>query len=119
MGDYNYIIWLDIKFVLYMYLRNKYCVGVVIIGGGPLQEFVRPWQFQVTRGNHFLIDLVDLINATEVEANVQLERLLLIYYRTNFWGIRCKQGVDQFLQIITGLWRHGINYKAHVTRSYS
>lgn len=69
--DYNYIIWHDISFVLYLtYLRNKYCVSVVIVGGRPFQQFVRPWQLQVTRGNHFLLDLVDLINAAEVEADV-------------------------------------------------
>lgn len=118
--DYNYIIWHDISFVLYLtYLRNKYCVSVVIVGGRPFQQFVRPWQLQVTRGNHFFIDLVNLINATDVEADVKLERMLLIYHRANFWGIRVKQSVDQILQIITGLWRHGIDHKTCKTHSYS
>lgn len=71
---------------------NKCGFSVVLVGGGQLQKFVRPWQLKVTRGDHFLIDL---INATDVEADVNLEMMLLIYHRANFRGIRVKQSCGE------------------------
>lgn len=74
----------DIKICIFFYLRNKDLFRVVIVGRGPLQEFVSPQQIQVARSNHFLLDLVDLINTAEVEADVKQQWLLLVHHRTNF-----------------------------------
>lgn len=72
------------KICIILYLWNKYVCRVVIVGRGPFQVFVSPHQSQATRGNHFLLDFVDLNNAAEKVADVKPQWLLLVHNRTNF-----------------------------------
>ena len=88
---------------IYLYLGNKYGFGIVVVGGRPTQELIGPRQFQVTRGNQFLFDLVDLCDAAEVEADVQGESMLLVDHRPDLWRITRKYVIYQIFQILVGL----------------
>ena len=100
-------------------MGNKYGFGIVVVGGRPTQELIGPGQFQVTRGNQFLFDLVDLCDATEVKANVQGESMLLVDHRPDLWRITRKYVIYQMFQILVGLWRYWFHKKSQNGDNYS
>ena len=70
---------------------------------------IGPGQFQVTRGNQLLFDLVDLRDAAEIKADVQVKRVRLIKHGADLVRIGVEDITNQLLKITAGLRLHGTN----------